>query len=106
FTDRLPELFAAGDALIHSTAGLTILEALMRGIPAISYGWGLGHIKLNNEAYERFGLAAVATTREQLGTALDRALATPHTPDLSFAALPSAAELVLRLYAEGLLDRA
>lgn len=106
FTDRLPELFAAGDALIHSTAGLTILEALMSGLPAISYGWGLGHIRLNNEAYARFGLAEVAAGRPELGRALDRALARPRTPDRSFAALPSAAELVVRCYADRLLDRA
>lgn len=106
FTDRMPELFAAADALIHSTAGLTMLEALMRGLPAISYGWGLGHIRLNNEAYARFGLAEVATDRAQLGAALDRALAAPREPDLSFAALPTAAEVVLQVWAEHLLDGA
>ena len=67
FTDRMPVLFAAADALIHSTAGLTMLEALMRGLPAISYGWGVGHIRLNNEAYARFGLADVATDRARAG---------------------------------------
>jgi UDP-N-acetylglucosamine:LPS N-acetylglucosamine transferase len=106
FTDRMPELFAAADALIHSTAGLTVLEALMRGLPAISYGWGVGHIRLNNEAYARFGLADVATTRAELGAALDRALAAPRAPDPSLAALPTAAEVVLRCYAEHLLDAA
>lgn len=104
FTDRMPELFAAGDALIHSTAGLTMLEALMRGLPAISYGWGVGHIKLNNEAYARFGLADVAGDRAELGAALDRALAERGEPDLSFAQLPTAAEVVLRRYADNLLD--
>ncbi|MDX6664707.1 MAG: processive 1,2-diacylglycerol beta-glucosyltransferase, partial [Solirubrobacteraceae bacterium] len=104
FTDRMPELFAAADALIHSTAGLTMLEALMRGLPAISYGWGIGHIRLNNEAYARFGLAAVATDRRELGTALDAALAQPRKPDLSFARLPTAAEVVLRRHADHLLD--
>jgi UDP-N-acetylglucosamine:LPS N-acetylglucosamine transferase len=107
FTDRMPELFAAGDALIHSTAGLTILEALMRGLPAISYGWGLGHIRLNNEAYARFGLADVATDRRALGSALDRALAHRPEPDPSFAALPTAAEVVLRRFcADDALDAA
>jgi UDP-N-acetylglucosamine:LPS N-acetylglucosamine transferase len=105
FTDRMPELFAAADALVHSTAGLTILEAQMRGLPAISYGWGVGHIRLNNEAYARFGLAEVATSRAELGAALDRALAETREPDLSFAALPTAAEVVLGRYAQDLLDR-
>lgn len=107
FTDRMPELFAAGDALIHSTAGLTMLEALMRGLPAISYGWGRGHIRLNNEAYARFGLAEVAGDRRALGAALDRALTARPEPDLSFAALPTAAEVVLRRFCrDDLLDAA
>ena len=38
------------DALVHSTGGLTVLEALMRGCPAISYGWGRGHVRLHNAA--------------------------------------------------------
>lgn len=105
FSDRLPELFAAADALVHSTAGLTILEALMRGLPAISYGWGRGHIRANNEAYARFGLAEVAADRAQLRAALGRALAARREPDLSLAALPSAAEVILARCAEGLLDR-
>lgn len=104
FTDRLPELFAAADALIHSTAGLTMLEAQMRGLPAISYGWGRGHIRLNNEAYARFGLAQVAINREELGIELDHALQWRPQPDASFAQLPTAAEVVLRLHAERLLD--
>ena len=29
FTDRIAELFAAADVLVHSTAGLTVLEALI-----------------------------------------------------------------------------
>jgi len=31
FSKRMPELLAAADVLVHSTAGLTVLEALMRG---------------------------------------------------------------------------
>ena len=34
----------------------------MCGTRAISYGWGIAHIRANNRAYERFGLAAVAGT--------------------------------------------
>ncbi len=42
FTDQMSEWLAAADALVHSTGGLTVLEAMMRGCPAISYGWGSG----------------------------------------------------------------
>ena len=57
FTDQMPDWLAAADALVHSTGGLTVLEALMRGCPAISYGWGRGHVRLHNRAFRRFGLA-------------------------------------------------
>ena len=33
FTDRIAELFAAADVLVHSTAGLTVLEALITRLP-------------------------------------------------------------------------
>ena len=45
FTDRMSELMGAADALVHSTAGLTVLEAWIRGCRPISYGWGVGHIR-------------------------------------------------------------
>jgi processive 1,2-diacylglycerol beta-glucosyltransferase len=95
FTDEMPDWLAAADALVHSTAGLTVLEAIMRGCPVISYGWGRGHIRLNNNAFERFGLAHVVTSRHDLVDALQQAFATPRAPDRSFETLPSAASLVL-----------
>ena len=63
FTEQMPDWLAAADALVHSTAGLTILEALIRGCPAISFGWGRGHIRVNNAAFRRLGLVDVADTR-------------------------------------------
>jgi processive 1,2-diacylglycerol beta-glucosyltransferase len=94
FTDRMADLLAAADVLVHSTAGLTVLEAMMSGCRTISFGWGLGHIRANNRAYERFGLAEVAATRPALGVALRAALQAPRPapwqPDL-----PEAADLVL-----------
>lgn len=95
FTDRMGDWLAAADALVHSTAGLTVLEAHIRGCPTISYGWGRGHIRLNNKAFRRFGLADVATSPAELAAALRRALVARKPQDLSFASLPSAASLVL-----------
>ncbi len=102
FTDRMPDWFAAADVLVHSTAGLTVLEALMEGCGVVSYGWGRGHVRVNNAAFERFGLAEVAGSREELGEALVRALAASGKPDESFARLPTAASAVLSL--RGLAD--
>jgi UDP-N-acetylglucosamine:LPS N-acetylglucosamine transferase len=97
FTDRMSDWLAAADVLIHSSAGLTVLEAQMAGTWAISFGWGVGHIRANNRAYRRFGLAAVATTPAELADALRAALAAPRPRDPAFAALPAAAEAVLEL---------
>jgi UDP-N-acetylglucosamine:LPS N-acetylglucosamine transferase len=97
FTDRMPDWFAAADVLVHSTAGLTVLEALMEGCGVVSYGWGLGHVRVNNAAFERFGLAEVAGSRAELGDAIVRALGASGTPDESFDRLPTAASAVLGL---------
>ncbi len=97
FTDRMPDWFAAADVLVHSTAGLTVLEALMEGCGVVSYGWGRGHVRVNNAAYQRFGLAEVASSRKDLGEALVRALASSGAPDESFDTLPTAASAVLGL---------
>ena len=95
FTDCMPEWMAAGDALVHSTGGLTVLEALMRGCPAISYGWGRGHVRVNNAAFRRFGLADVVDSRQELRGAIERALGNGRTSTSSFDRLPSAASFVL-----------
>jgi UDP-N-acetylglucosamine:LPS N-acetylglucosamine transferase len=99
FTEEIADWLAAGDALIHSTGGLTVLEAHMRGCPTISFGWGRGHIRANNAAFREFGLAEVASSQAELRAALDRALVARGTPNGTFAALPSAASAVLGLTA-------
>jgi UDP-N-acetylglucosamine:LPS N-acetylglucosamine transferase len=97
FTEQMSEWLAAGDALVHSTAGLTVLEAYVRGCPTISFGWGRGHIRANNAAFRRYGIAEVAATQTELARALGAALAARRAPGLALAALPSAASLVLAL---------
>ncbi len=70
FTEHMADWLAAGDVLVHSTGGLTVLEAILRGCPVISFGWGRGHIRKHNEAFRRFGLAEVVETRADLQQAL------------------------------------
>jgi processive 1,2-diacylglycerol beta-glucosyltransferase len=96
FTQKMSDLFAAADVLVHSTAGLTVLEAHIRGCRVISYGWGVAHIRANNAAFVRHGIARVARTRAELRQALQDALA-EHGEDQheTYAALPSAASAVL-----------
>jgi len=95
FTDRMGDVLAASDALIHSSAGLTVLEAIIRGCPVISYGFGYGHVRASNRALERFGLAQVVLAEKDIPAALERALAHRPDPDPSFARRASTASLIL-----------
>lgn len=97
FTEQMSEWLAAADALIHSTGGLTVLEAYVRGCPTISYGWGRGHIRENNAAFRRYGIADVVRTQDELARALRGALASRPSPGFALGGLPSAASLVLAL---------
>jgi UDP-glucose 4-epimerase len=95
FTDRMGDVLAASDALIHSSGGLTILEAIIRGCPVISYGFSYGHVRATNVAIERFGLARVARRERDIAPALHQALEHRPEPDGSFARRPSTASLIL-----------
>jgi processive 1,2-diacylglycerol beta-glucosyltransferase len=98
FVDGMADVMAAADVLVHSTAGLTVLEAWMLGCRPISYGWGIGHIRLNNRAFRRFGIAEVVPRKADLADAIRRALAAPRVSRVEeFAGLPSAADVVLDL---------
>jgi UDP-N-acetylglucosamine:LPS N-acetylglucosamine transferase len=99
FTEQMSDWLGAADALIHSTGGLTVFEAYVRGCPTISYGWGRGHIRANNAAFRRHGIADVVASERDLGGALRGALGARRGPGLALAALPSAASLVLSLTA-------
>ena len=74
-----------------------MLEAYVRGCPTISYGWGRGHIRANNAAFRRFGIAEVVRGESELAPALRGALSSRPAPGLALGSLPSAASLVLAL---------
>ena len=95
FTNRMGEILASANVLIHSSVGLTVLEALIRGCPVISYGFGYGHVRVSNHALERFGLAQVARSPAELSPAIEQALAQRLEPDPTFADRPSTAALIL-----------
>jgi hypothetical protein len=95
FTDQMSDWMAAADAMVHSTAGLTVLEAHIRGCPVVSYGFSAGHLRANNAAFERFGLAEVARSDHELESVLRHITRERRSPDSSFASLPSIAARVL-----------
>jgi UDP-glucose 4-epimerase len=95
FTERMSDWMAAADAMVHATAGLTVLEAHIRGCPVVSYGFSVGHLRANNAAFERFGLAEVARSEHELESMLRHLSRERRSPDSSFASLPSIASRVL-----------
>jgi UDP-glucose 4-epimerase len=95
FTDRMGDVLAAADVLVHSSVGLTVLEAIIRGCPVVSYGFGYGHVRASNAALERFSLAQVARRASALQPAIARALELRPEPDGSFARQPPTASLIM-----------
>jgi hypothetical protein len=83
--------------MIHATAGLTVLEAHIRGCPVVSYGFNAGHLRANNAAFERFGLAEVARSEHELESMLRHVTRERRAPDSSFASLPSIASRALEV---------
>jgi UDP-glucose 4-epimerase len=97
FTEQMSDWMAAADAMIHATAGLTVLEAHIRGCPVVSYGFSAGHLRANNAAFERFGLAEVARSEHELESVLRHVTRERQSPDSSFASLPSIASRALEV---------
>jgi processive 1,2-diacylglycerol beta-glucosyltransferase len=81
FTDRMPELLAAADVLVHSTGGVTCLEARAAGTPVVSYGLPVGHARLNTRAMAALDLLRLANDvselREQVQASFASDLQTP-----------------------------
>jgi UDP-N-acetylglucosamine:LPS N-acetylglucosamine transferase len=95
FTERMPELLSASDALIHTTGGTTALEARIVGCPLINYGTGPAHVRAHARAMAEQGLAEWARDRTALPAALLRTLGSVRPAPLQTAQLPDAAELVV-----------
>ncbi|MBA3718555.1 MAG: hypothetical protein H0W87_10065, partial [Actinobacteria bacterium] len=72
FTHEMSELIAASDAVVHSTAGVTCLEALVRGKPIIAFGSPAGHARWNAKAIAGLGMGEDARSSRQLTAALTR----------------------------------
>lgn len=77
WTDRMPELMAAADALVQNGGGLTCMEAFASGLPVVSFRPIPGHGRQNSEDMARAGVAAFARRPEDLLGALDVATSLP-----------------------------
>jgi processive 1,2-diacylglycerol beta-glucosyltransferase len=66
FTDRMPEVLAAADVLVHSTGGVTCLEAMAAGTPVVSYGLPVGHARVNTRAMAALDIVRLANDTNEL----------------------------------------
>ncbi len=96
FTDAMAELLGAASVLVHSTGGVTCLEAAVHGCPVIAYGFDGGHMRQNLRTMRRIGVLSHAANRSQLRRELLATLASPPSVR-ERASLPSASSLVIGL---------
>jgi processive 1,2-diacylglycerol beta-glucosyltransferase len=87
------ELLHVADVLVQNAGGLSLTEALVAGLPAISYRPIPGHGRANAAVLDAAGIAPWAHTPEQLGELVREAVGRDRTP----AQFPDPAELVLSM---------
>jgi processive 1,2-diacylglycerol beta-glucosyltransferase len=90
FTDKMPQLLAAADVLVHSTGGVTCLEAKAAGTPVVSYGLPVGHARLNTQAMATLDLLRLANNTDELREHVQASfaeVAVPHAPDATESSL-------------------
>ena len=104
FIDTMSDLLAAADVLVHSTGGVTCLEALARGCPIVAYGGPSGHTPLLAREMAVLGLVAHARSHVELraaltGTAARPSVALAHGRDAASVVLAAVPRVVVRLRA-------
>jgi hypothetical protein len=70
----MADLLGAANVLVHSTGGMTCLEAAAQGCPVIAYGFTRGHVRHNVQAMVRHGLIKHAGNSQELTRELLEAL--------------------------------
>jgi len=96
FTDEMPRLLAAADALVHSTGGVTCLEAKAAGTPVVSYGLPVGHARLNTRAMADLDLLRLANDTRELREHVQASMLEPVPSREAPSVQPDAVDLVLK----------
>jgi processive 1,2-diacylglycerol beta-glucosyltransferase len=78
FTERMTQINDAADTLVHSTGGVTCLEAKATGTPVVSYGLPVGHARLNTRAMADLGLLRLANNTYELREQVKASFAEHH----------------------------
>ena len=90
FTDKMPQLLAAADVLVHSTGGVTCLEAKAAGTPVVSYGLPVGHARLNTRAMAALHLLRLANDTDELREHVQASFAESGNDEATDSSLPPA----------------
>jgi processive 1,2-diacylglycerol beta-glucosyltransferase len=77
YADNVEELMAVSDVLITKAGGVTVSEALARGLPMLLYGSIPGQEESNEEFLVSEGAGLAARSRGELHAGLERLLADP-----------------------------
>lgn len=94
FTMHMHKLMAAADVIVHSTGGITCLEALVRGCPLITYGSPPGHAREYCQALAAAGLSRHASSKADLALALQETLTLPRPATPLFEDLPTPGQII------------
>lgn len=97
FTSTMSDLLAAADVFVHTTVGISCLEARLRERLTICYGLFVGHIRDNAAALSRRGYVESARSQEELTLAIERCAADRQRPRLNWQSLRRGGEAVLAL---------
>ncbi|HLH13177.1 MAG TPA: glycosyltransferase [Solirubrobacteraceae bacterium] len=97
FTDAMGDLLACADVFVHTTVGISCLEARLRERPTICFGLFVGHIRDNAAALARHGYVELARSQPELTAAIARRVHESSRPQLDWRSLRSAGEAALEL---------
>ncbi len=104
YTHAMADLLGAADVLVHSTGGMTCLEAAAQGCPVIAYGFTCGHVRQNVQAMVRHGLITHAESSHELTREIRLALGCTRALVPSVESRVCASSALLELIAPGEFD--
>ena len=89
--DDVADLMAAADLLVRNAGGLSLTEALVAGLPAVTYLPIPGHGRANAAVLDRAGVAGWPRDPQQLADAIERLASSAPRP-LPMPAWPAGAD--------------
>jgi len=98
--EDVAELMASADVLVHNAGGLSFTEALVAGLPALTYLPIPGHGRANAALLEHAGVASWPRTTAHLVDAIERAQRAPRPATRPWPAGADPAAVIERILAD------